>query len=111
MRSVQPISGNGGRCKLVARNPAFLHREVELYAPARGNRLDPIADNRVKTRRTKSMVVAVSKDRFTGEKQVLIQFPNARVHYAITTVAEMERIRDGFDAILDQIRRPHLEAL
>lgn len=83
---------------------------TELYAPAQNSILRPVAENRIGTKRTDQ--VRISAARTTDSKRcVVIEFPKAGWSYAITTVSELQRFRDSFDAMLDQLRRPGVEEL
>ena len=82
----------------------------ELYAPAQGSILRPVAENRITSRRTDQVRVSAGRTE-DGKKHVIIEFPKVGWAYAITTVSELQRFRDSFDAMLDQLRRPGLEEL
>jgi len=91
-------------------NATFRFPGYELYAPAQGSILRPVADNRINSRRTDEVRISAGRTQ-DGCKHVVIEFPKVGWAYAITTVSELQRFRDSFDAMLDQLRRPGLEAL
>ena len=82
----------------------------ELYAPTQGSILRPVADNRITSRRTDEVRVSAGRTP-GGKKHIIIEFPKVGWAYAIETVSELQRFRDSFDAMLDQLRRPGLEEL
>jgi len=88
----------------------FRYPGLELFAPARGNILRPIAENRITSKRTGRALVSVARTK-EGQRMVIVDFPEAGVYFPITTTSELQKWRDGFDAMLDQIRRPKVEAL
>jgi len=94
-----------GNPKATFRFPGY-----ELYAPAQGSILRPVAENRITSRRTDAVRISAGRTE-SGAKHVIIEFPKVGYAYAITTVSELQRFRDSFDAMLDQLRRPGLEVL
>jgi len=88
----------------------FKYPGFELLAPAQGSVLHKVADNKITSRRTDEVRVSAGRNS-DGKKMVIIEFPKVGWAYGITTVSELERFRDSFDAMLDQLRRPGLEAL
>jgi len=88
----------------------FKYPGYELYAPGHNSILRPVAENRITSKRTDQVRISAGRTS-AGQKHVVIEFPKVGWVYAITTVSELERFRDSFDAMLDQLRRPGLEAL
>jgi len=83
---------------------------MELWAPAQGSVLHKVAENKITSRRTDQVRVSAARNS-DGQKMVIIEFAKVGWAYGITTVSELQRFRDSFDAMLDQLRRPGLEEL
>ena len=101
--------GNGLKLNRRPGSP-FKFEGTEVYAPGQHSVLRPVAENRITSKRTDEVRVSAGRAE-DGKKFVVIDFPKVGWAYAITTVSELQRFRDSFDAMLDQLRRPGLEEL
>ncbi len=99
------------RAKVLGHSDArFKYPGLELFAPAQHSVLHAVADNKLRTRRTDQVRISAARD-VDGHKSIIIEFPKVGVHYQITSVSELQRFRDSFDAMLDQLRRPGVNEL